>query len=88
MLDFDLAETKAGQEIFQEGIDKGLLQEAHQMVLDGIDARFGVIPDDIVMAVKAIKDREMLHALHRKIFNCDNLETFRSLLKAAKRGMK
>ena len=100
MLNFDLAETKAGQEIFQEGMEKGiekgmekgiekgkrdgLLQDAREMVLDNVDVRFGIIPEDIVKAVKAIQEIETLRALHRKIFHCENIETLRELLKVAR----
>ena len=65
----------------EKGKKEGLLQEARVMLLEAVNARFGMVPQDTAGAVNLIEEREKLHDLHRKIFQCDSIESFRALLK-------
>ena len=68
----------------QQGLQQGSLQEAREMVLEAIAARFGVAPEEVAQAVNAIKARETLRSMLRQAINCADLEAFREALRLAR----
>jgi hypothetical protein len=79
MLNFDLMDTVAGQQLH----DMGLIEDAREMVLDALDVRFGIIPTDIIEQIRNISKREWLKSLHRQAILCSNLESFKEMLSNA-----
>ena len=63
----------------RRGIQKGFIIEAQDMVINGLEAKFGEVPSDISDKIKSINDRERLRNLHRMLFKTDNIEDFREL---------
>lgn len=64
----------------QEGIQKGFIIEAQDMVINGLEAKFGEVPSDILDKIKSIEDRERLRNLLREIFKANNMKDFRKLI--------
>jgi hypothetical protein len=60
MLNFDLMDTVAGKEIFEEG----MLKEARDMVIEALTERFVAVPENVAEAVYAGR-RDVLKELHR-----------------------
>jgi hypothetical protein len=56
MLNFDLLDTVAGQQIFEEGV----LKDARKMVLEALTERFVAVPDDIRDTVHSLGRHEVL----------------------------
>jgi len=83
MLNFDLMDTVAGQQLHDMGHQKGLIEEAREMLLDVLDVRFGIIPTDIIEQIRHISKREWLKSLHRQAILCSNLESFKEMLSNA-----
>ena len=63
MLNFDLMDTVAGQQIYEMGREKGLNEGylgATQEVLIGIlKKRFGVVPSEIISQIRAIIETKL-----------------------------
>ncbi|MBF0475201.1 MAG: DUF2887 domain-containing protein [Deltaproteobacteria bacterium] len=72
MLNIDLAETRAGQDIFK----MGELKDAREMLIEALEARFGWVPGDLCDKVNQIQMRASLKELHRLAIKAQNLETF------------
>ena len=79
MLNFDLMDSVAGQQLH----DMGLIEGAREMVVDALDVRFGIIPTDIIEQIRNISKREWLKSLHRQAILCSNLESFKEILSNA-----
>lgn len=80
MLNFDLMETKAGQEVYEEGREEGMLKDAREMVVDALEEHFGIVPIVIADKIHALGRRELLKSLHKQAMRCKNIEEFLSLL--------
>ncbi len=84
MLDFDLRDTVAGQEIFeegiQEGIQEGIITEARASVIEALTERFVAIPPGIRESVYSVGDHEMLKTLLRHAIRGSHLEDFNKAL--------
>ena len=65
----------------RKGIQQGMLEEAREMVLEALEERFGIVPEDVEERVRGIGDRDTLKQLHRQAIRCDSLEEFREKLK-------
>ncbi len=76
MLDFDLRDTAAGQQIFDEGHRDGV----KNMVIEALTERFIAIPPEIKESVYSIGNRDMLKELHRHAIRSPHLESFREIL--------
>jgi predicted transposase YdaD len=87
MLNFDLMDSVAGQQVYdmghQKGIQKGVIEDAREMVLEVLDERFGIIPGDMIQQVRVISLREHLKELHRQAIRCSDLESFKEMLSKA-----
>ncbi len=84
MLDFDLRDTAAGQDIFEMGIIKGTfkgaLKEARKSVIDILAARFENVPSEIEESVNSIGEYDRLAELRQYAACSHNLESFREIL--------
>ena len=71
------------QQGMQQGMRTGSLEEAREMVLEAVGARFGVVPEDVASRVKEIQARETLRSLLRQAIARETLEDFRKALDEA-----
>jgi hypothetical protein len=80
MLYFDLLETTAGQDMFKMGLQKGVIQDAQEMVLDNLKARFGRLPRTVITQVRQIDQHRLLKKLHQDVWRCSTLDQFKEEL--------
>ena len=59
------------------GMRKGILEEAREMVLEALEERFGVVPEDLEEVVRGQKDRDELRRWLRLAIRAGSLEEFR-----------
>ena len=76
MLNFDLRDTVAGQQIFEEGI----LVDARIMVIEALTERFVAVPPEIQEAVNSVGKHEMLKELLRHAIRSPYVEDFKEIL--------
>ncbi|MCP4344627.1 MAG: DUF2887 domain-containing protein [Desulfobacterales bacterium] len=72
MLNFDLMDTVAGQQIYEEGIK--------DMVIEALKERFVIIPSNIKDSVYSVEDHDALKALHRQAIRSPQIEDFEKVL--------
>ena len=64
-----------------EGMDKGMLYNAREMVLEALDARFSSdTPTDIRQQIQALNNKAMLKRLLRSTFQSKDIDDFRKTL--------
>ncbi|MCP4112822.1 MAG: hypothetical protein GY749_46070 [Desulfobacteraceae bacterium] len=88
MLNFDLMDTVAGRQIFEEGvekgvekgIEKGILEEARGMVIEALAERFVVIPAELKESVYSVGHHEELKQLLRYAIRSPHIEDFEKVL--------
>ncbi|HDN27608.1 MAG TPA: DUF2887 domain-containing protein [Thioploca sp.] len=80
MLNFDLMDTLAGQQIHDIGHQKGLIEDAREMLLEVLEERFGIVPKDLIKQIRAISLRDHLKQLHRQAIRCPDMEGFKDML--------
>ena len=61
----------------KQGLEQGMLEDAREMVLEALEERFGVVPDDVKDVVRGQKDRDVLRKWHRLAIRAGSLEEFR-----------
>ncbi|KPA16696.1 hypothetical protein MHK_003086, partial [Candidatus Magnetomorum sp. HK-1] len=91
MLDFDILDTVAGKQVYDEGLEKGLekgreegrLNNMREMLALNLKNRFGDVSSDFINALNAIKDFDYLKALFSKSFSYDNFDHFKKNLATA-----
>ncbi len=76
MLNFDLLDTVAGQQIFEEGA----LRDAREMVLEALTERFVAVPDDIRDTVHLVGRHEVLKELLRCAIRTPHIQDFGKVL--------
>ncbi|MBF0498314.1 MAG: hypothetical protein HQK58_17350 [Deltaproteobacteria bacterium] len=93
MLNCDLSETVAGQELIQEtlkkglelgiekGIEKGKRENSQELILDVLTTRFGRVPRGVSGRIKQVDSQELLMELFRLAVTTDKLENFKTRLK-------
>jgi hypothetical protein len=79
MLNFDLMDTVAGQQVYE----MGLIEEAREMVLEALKEKFGIVPSDMIQQIRAISLRDHLKQLLRQAIRCSDLESFKEMLSKA-----
>ncbi|MEA2061949.1 MAG: hypothetical protein U9P10_15920 [Thermodesulfobacteriota bacterium] len=63
------------------GIEKGMLSEAREMVLEALDARFSKdVTEDVYKKVQALNNRILLKKLLRSAAQSENIESFKKFL--------
>ncbi len=80
MLNFDLMDTVAGRQIYEEGIKKGILKSARDMVIEVLTERFVVIPDGLRESVYSIGYHKELRELLRYAIRSPQIEDFEKVL--------
>ena len=91
MLDLDLMDSVAGLQIYdlgrqegeQEGRERGMLEEAQEMLIEGLQAHFAFAPPDLVERIKQIEERQVLKSLLKQAIRCKDLDEFREALDGA-----
>jgi flagellar biosynthesis/type III secretory pathway protein FliH len=64
-----------------EGMDKGQLNEAREMVLEALDTKFSSnVPADIHKLIKDLNNRLMLRKLHKSTIQSKDIDDFRKTL--------
>ncbi|MBF0496978.1 MAG: hypothetical protein HQK58_10465 [Deltaproteobacteria bacterium] len=76
MLNFDLADTVAGQDILKLGI----LQTVREDVIEVLEVRFGRVPSEIIAAVQGLVDPSQLKALHKQAVLAKSIDEFEEAL--------
>jgi len=79
----DLMATLAQQWI-EEGIEKGMLEDAREMLQEAVSSKFGFVPEDIVSQIHGVKNRELLRKLLREAVVCSDLNGFKKALQEAR----
>ena len=84
MLDFDLRDTVAGQQIYEAGVLEGslksTLKEASDMVIEALIERFVKVSPEIQNAVNSVGDHKILKELHRYAIRSPKMEDFMEIL--------
>jgi hypothetical protein len=83
MLNFDLMDTVAGQQLHEMGHQKGLIEDAREMLLEVLEERFGIVPNDMTKQIQTVSLRDNLKQLHRQAIRCPNIEGFEKMLSKA-----
>ena len=76
MLNFDLMDTVAGQQIFEEGI----MKEARDMVSEALAERFVAVPPDVRDRVYSVGQHDLLKELLRYAIRSSDIEAFKKVL--------
>jgi hypothetical protein len=84
MLYFDLLETTAGQDMFKMGLQKGVIQDAQEMVVEVLKARFGRLPRTVITQVRQIDQHRVLKKLIQDAARCSTLDQFKEELPTTK----
>ncbi len=56
---------------------------ARELILQAIEARFQVIPEDMASKMNEIRTRETLKSLHREAVTCQSIDSFRKAVSEA-----
>jgi len=83
MLHFDLMDTVAGRQLSERSYQKGILEEAREMVIENLEERFGIVPREIVDKIRAIIHRDVLKSLHKQAIRCPEMDSFKKMLSKA-----
>ena len=92
MLNFDLMDTVAGKQLYQMGLQKGVVKgekrgekkgekkALRDTILEVLNARFGVIPHQMVVQICAMNQLKVLKSLHGNALRCSDIESFQERL--------
>jgi hypothetical protein len=72
MLNFDLMDTVAGRQIYNEGMV--------DMLTDVLRERFGIVPEDLTREIYAIGRRDIMKRLVMHAVRCENIGDFKKML--------
>ncbi|MCP4751229.1 MAG: hypothetical protein GY866_10065, partial [Proteobacteria bacterium] len=61
----------------------GRMANTRENILEAIDARFQVVPEDMASKVKEIRTIETLKTLHREAVTCQSIDAFRKAVSEA-----
>ena len=70
------------KEGYEQGIEQGMKQEIHRLLLQTLNIKFEKIPKSIIKKINSITDTETLETLHRHAVLCNSIEDFESKLNA------
>jgi len=80
MLNFDLMDSVAGRQVYDMGVQKGLIETAQEDVLEVLEERFGIVPIDIMEQIHALFQRKHLKQLLKQGIRCPDIDSFREML--------
>ncbi len=87
MMNFDLLDTRAGKDIYEEGMQEGIqvggVDTARFMVIGALEERFQIVPVNIIDKVKAIGRKEILESLFKQALRCSDIDGFNAVLAKA-----
>ena len=76
MLNFDLMDTVAGQQIYE----MGGIEFAREDILEVLEERFGIVPNEMMKQIHTISIRKNLRQLLRQAIRCPSIEGFEKML--------
>ncbi|MBF0474933.1 MAG: Rpn family recombination-promoting nuclease/putative transposase [Deltaproteobacteria bacterium] len=68
----------------EQGIQKGAVGKAREAIIDGIEIRFGQVPNEITESIDQLSDTAVLKSLLKQAFVSKNLDEFIQALKKSK----
>jgi hypothetical protein len=80
MLNFDLMDTVAGRQIYDEGIEKGHIDNTREMLTDILRKRFRIVPEDVTRIIYAFEKRDILKEMVMHAVSCRSIEDFKKML--------
>jgi hypothetical protein len=88
MLNFDLMDTVAGRQIYDEGVGKGVekgvkkghIENAHETLTDVLWERFGIVPEEVTRKIYAVGRRDILKRLVIHAVRCESIGDFEKML--------
>ncbi|MCK5521880.1 MAG: hypothetical protein KAI83_01985, partial [Thiomargarita sp.] len=87
MLKFDLMDTVAGKQLYEMGLQKGhgdglqnARENAKETLLEVLNIRFGIVPNDIIEKIRATSRLDMLKHLIIQATLSSDLENFKGRL--------
>ncbi len=87
MMNFDLMDTRAGKDIYEEGMQEGIqvgaINKARSVVIGALEERFQIVPVNIIDKVKAIGREEILESLFKQALRCSDIDGFNTVLAKA-----
>ncbi|MBF0474598.1 MAG: hypothetical protein HQK59_02005 [Deltaproteobacteria bacterium] len=72
------------EEGFKKGIHEGVLVNDREAVIEGIEIRFGKVPNEIAESISGLSDMGLLKSLHKQAIIAKNLDEFIIALKKSK----
>ena len=65
----------------EKGMEKGMLTDAREMVLEALDARFSKdVTEDVYKKVQALNNRILLKKLHKSAILSEDIDSFKKVL--------
>jgi hypothetical protein len=61
-------------------MEKGMIQDARELVIDALEEKFGVVPEGVSGRLQEIQEREVLRGLLKQAIRASSLEEFRKSL--------
>lgn len=65
----------------EKGKQIGMLQEARYSVLDALEEKFSVVPEEVQGKLQEVEEREVLRQLHRQAIHASSMEEFLKLMR-------
>lgn len=65
---------------YERGLERGLLQNARETVVELLQVRFGELPETLVEAIMVLDERPRLKVLHRMAITIDSVAAFEQLM--------
>ncbi len=76
------AKTVIESPVLQGWLREGEVKTLHNVILDGLEVRFGLVPEDLSATIRLVDEVERLRIAHKFSYICDSLEAFRLALTA------
>ncbi|MBF0477769.1 MAG: DUF2887 domain-containing protein [Deltaproteobacteria bacterium] len=76
MLNLDITDTVAGQQLISLGRRQGGLQTAREDIIDILEVRFGRVPQEVIEATEGLTDLSRLDALHKRAALVGSIDEF------------
>jgi predicted transposase/invertase (TIGR01784 family) len=74
---------KGREQGLEQGLEQGQLEDARDSILDNLEVRFGIVPQDIVKELKSIDEIAVLRQLRKKAIVVEGIEEFREMVRKA-----
>jgi hypothetical protein len=82
MLNFDLMDSVAGQQVYDMGVQKGF-EAAREMLIEVLAERFGIVHADMIKQIRAISMEEHLKQLLKQALRSPDIDRFQEILSKA-----